>query len=107
MNFFQNINRVFGEIIVHSTARQQYYKNGSRQLTMVKHLDHYYQTSQKLLTLSHELLIGKQNAYGFSLKVSKLTKKYLSQSIQRTKINGYYSSRDQILFGGAQESVFF
>lgn len=107
MNFFQNINRVFGEIIVHSTARQQYYKNGSRQLTMVKHLDHYYQTSQKLLTLSHELLIGKQNAYEFTLKVSKLTKKYLSQSIQRTKINGCYSSRDQILFGGAQESVFF
>ena len=40
----------------------------------------------------HELLIAKINAYGFSLKASKLIHDYLSNRKQRTKINSSYGS---------------
>ena len=49
--------------------------------------------------LSHELIIAKLNAYGFSLSVRKLMQSYLSQRKQRTKINQAYSFWEEILFG--------
>ena len=43
-------------------------------------------------SLSHELIIAKLNAYGFSLPALKLVQNYLSKRQQRTKINQSYSS---------------
>ena len=55
--------------------------------------------------LSHELIIAKLNAYGFSLSASKLVHNYLSKRQQRTKINQSYSSWENILFGVPQGSI--
>ena len=49
--------------------------------------------------LSHELIIAKLNAYGFSLSALKLMQSYLSERKQRTKINQAYSSWEEILIG--------
>ena len=55
--------------------------------------------------LSHELIIAKLNAYGFSLSALKLTQNYLAERKQRTKINQAYSSWEEILFGVPQGSI--
>ena len=55
--------------------------------------------------LSHELIIAKLNAYGFSLSALKLMQSYLSERKQRTKINQAYSSWEEILLGVPQGSV--
>ena len=55
--------------------------------------------------LSHELIIVKLNAYGFSLSALKLMQSYLSERKQRTKINQAYSSWQEILFGAPQGSI--
>ena len=56
-------------------------------------------------SLSHDLLIAKLNAYGFSLPALKLVHSYLSNRKQRTKINSAYSSWEEILFGVPQGSI--
>ena len=55
--------------------------------------------------LSHELIIAKLNAFGFSLSALKLMQNYLVERKQRTKINQAYSSWDEILFGVPQSSI--
>ena len=55
--------------------------------------------------LSHELIIAKLNAYGFSLSALKLMQSYLSERKQRTKINQAYSSWEEIPFGIPQGSI--
>ena len=55
--------------------------------------------------LSHELIIAKLNAYGFSLSALKLSHNYLPNRQQRTKINQSYSTWKDILFGVAQGSI--
>ena len=55
--------------------------------------------------LSHELIIAKLNAYGFSLPALKLVQNYLSERQQRTKINQSYSLWEEILFGLPQGSI--
>ena len=50
-------------------------------------------------SLSHDLLLAKLNAYGFSLPALKLVHSYLCKGKQRTKINNAYSSWKEILFG--------
>ena len=55
--------------------------------------------------LSHELIIAKLNAYGFSLAALKLVQSYLSKRQQRTKINQSYSSWEEILSGVPQASI--
>ena len=55
--------------------------------------------------LSHELIIAKLNAYGFSLSALKLMQSYLSERKQKTKINQAYSSWEEILFGVPQRSI--
>ena len=55
--------------------------------------------------LSHELIIVKLNAYGFSLSALKLMQSYLSERKQRTKINQAYSSWEEIPFGIPQGSI--
>ena len=42
--------------------------------------------------LSHDLLIAKLNAYGFSMAALRLVQNYLSNWKKRTKINTEYSS---------------
>ena len=54
--------------------------------------------------LSHELIIAKLNAYGFSLSALKLVHNYLSKRQERTKINQSYSSWENTLFGVPQGS---
>ena len=56
-------------------------------------------------SLSHDLLITKLNAYGFSLPALKLVHSYLSNRKKRTKINNAYSSWEEILFGVSQGSI--
>ena len=55
--------------------------------------------------LSHDLLIAKLNAYGFSIAALKLVENYLSNRKQRTKINSDFSSWEEILFGVPQGSI--
>ena len=56
-------------------------------------------------SLSHDLLIAKLNAYGFSLLTLKLVHSYLSNRKQRTKIINAYRSWEEILFGVPQGSI--
>ena len=55
--------------------------------------------------LSHDLLIAKLNAYGFSVAALRLIQNYLSNLKQRTKINTEYSLWEEILFGVPQGSI--
>ena len=55
--------------------------------------------------LDHELPIGKLNAYGFSVTALKLVHNYLSNKKQQTKINSFYSSFLEIIFGVSQGSI--
>ena len=61
--------------------------------------------SEAFDSLSHDLLIAKLNAYGFSLPALKLVHSYLSNRKQRTKIKGEYSLWEEILFGVPQGSI--
>ena len=55
--------------------------------------------------LSHELLLAKLHAYGFSFSALRLIHSYLTNRKQRTKINSSYSSWQEILFGVPQGSI--
>ena len=55
--------------------------------------------------LSHELIIAKLSAYGFSLSALKLIHNYLSKRQLRTKISPSYSTWKDILFGVLQGSI--
>ena len=49
--------------------------------------------------ISHDLLIAKLNAYGFSLPALRFVQSYLTKRKQKTKINSEFSSWEEILFG--------
>ena len=55
--------------------------------------------------LSHDLLIAKLNAYGFSIAALRLVQNYRCNCKQRTKINSDSSSWEEIIFGVAQGSI--
>ena len=56
--------------------------------------------------ISHELMLAKLHAsYDFSLRVLKWIHSYLTNRIQRTRVNGDYSSWEEILFGVPQGSI--
>ena len=55
--------------------------------------------------LSHELLLAKLHAYGFSISTLRLIHSYLTNRLQRTKINMPYRSWVEIVFGVAQGSI--
>ena len=55
--------------------------------------------------LSHELLITKLDAFGFDKKSLKLVHNYLSNHKERVKINDFYSSWREILYGVRQGSI--
>ena len=54
--------------------------------------------------ISHELILAKLHAYGFSLRALRLIHSYLTNRKQRTRVNGDYSSWEEILFGAPQGS---
>ena len=55
--------------------------------------------------LSHNLLIVKLNAYGFSMSALRYVHSYLKDRMQRRKINSEYSSWEEIMFGIPQGSI--
>ena len=55
--------------------------------------------------LSHELLLAKLHAYGFSIAALRLIHSYLTNRKQRTKVNLSSRSREEILFGVTQGSI--
>ena len=55
--------------------------------------------------LSHELLLAKLHAYGFSIPALRLVYSYLKNRKQRTKINSAYSCWEEIIFRVPQESI--
>ena len=61
--------------------------------------------SKALDCLSHELLIAKLDAFGFDKISLKLVHNYLSNRIQRVKINDSYSSWTEILYEVPQGSI--
>ena len=57
-------------------------------------------------SISHELLIAKLYAYGFSIDSLKLINDYLSDRMQRTKVGETFSTCRRILFGFPQDLCF-
>ena len=55
--------------------------------------------------ISHKLVLAKLNAYGFTLRALRLLHSYLTNRKQRTRVNGDYSSWEEILFGVPQGSL--
>ena len=55
--------------------------------------------------LDYELLIGKLNAYGFSLPALRLIYDYLSHRKQRTRVNSSYSEWLTVMFGVPQDLI--
>ena len=55
--------------------------------------------------LIHDLLIAKLNAYGFDYNSLKLVYSYLSNRLQRVRVNCNYSSWNEIIFGVPQGSI--
>ena len=56
-------------------------------------------------SISHDLLLAKLNAYGFSKKSLRITNDYLTGRRQRTKIGNSFSSWRDILYGVPQGSI--
>ena len=61
--------------------------------------------SKAIDCLSHELLLAKLHAYGFSISALRLIYSYLANRKQRTKINMSYNSLEEILFSVPQGSI--
>ena len=53
----------------------------------------------------HDLIIAKLKSYGFNFSALKLIHNHLTKKNQRTKINYFYSSWEDILFGIPQGSI--
>ena len=51
---------------------------------------------------NHDLLIAKLSAYGFDTESSKLIKSYLTNRLQKTKVNTSFSSWSKLLLGVPQ-----
>ena len=68
-------------------------------LTDLEHL------SKTFDCLSHELLLAKLHAYGFSIAQLRLIHSYLTNRKQRTKVNLSCSLWEEILFGVPQGSI--
>ena len=56
-------------------------------------------------TINHDLLLAKLHAYGVGKNALKLIMSYLRNRYQRTKVNGEYSSWEELLTGVPQGSV--
>ena len=58
-----------------------------------------------MFKLNHDLLIAKFEAYGFNKKALTFIQDYLSNRLQRTKVNSEYSSYREIKYGVPQGSI--
>ena len=56
-------------------------------------------------SLNNELLIAKLEAYGFDKSALRFIYDYLKNRMQRTKVNGSYSSWRKLLYGVPQGSI--
>ena len=56
-------------------------------------------------TISHDLLIAKLKAYGFSKEALKLMKSYLKNRKQNVQINNKFSSERDAIIGVAQGTI--
>ena len=52
--------------------------------------------------IPHDLLLAKLEAYGFSLESLNLMNSYLTNRLQRVRVNGTYSSWQQVNSGVPQ-----
>ena len=100
-NFFPNINVDSEKVSVHNIVCCQCLRNGN-QLSITKKVFGALLTdlSKAFDCLSHDLLITKLNAYGFSMTALRLIQNYLSNWKQRTN-----SSWEEILFRVLQGSI--
>ena len=104
-NFFPNISVDSEKVSVDNINYCQCLRNGN-QLSIKKVLGALFTDLSKAFDcLSHDLLMAKLNAYGFSMAALRLVQNYLSNRKQRTKINTEYSSWEEILFGVPQGSI--
>ena len=55
--------------------------------------------------MPHDLLVAKLHAYGFDIQSVRLIHSYLTGRKQRVKIDYFYSSWEEILFGVPQGSI--
>ena len=104
-NFFPNINVDSEKVSVHNIACCQCLRNGNQLSITSKYLVLFSRILPKHLTVSHDLLIAKLNAYGFSMSTLRLVQNYLSNRKQMSKINTEYSPWEEILFGVPQGSI--
>ena len=56
-------------------------------------------------TINYDLLLAKLHAYGVGKNVLKLMMRYLRNRYQRAKVDGEYSSLEELLTGAPQGSV--
>ena len=66
---------------------------------------HRYIINRSFHCISHELLIAKLYAYGFTKKSLSLVSDYLNDRKQRTKIRNKYSSCRKTIYGVPQGST--
>ena len=105
-HFFPNINVDSEKVSVHNIVCYQCFRNGNKNVDNKKVFSALLTDLSKAFDcLSHDLLIAKLNAYGFSMTALRLIQNYLSNRKQRTKINTEYSSWEEILFGVPQGSI--
>ena len=55
--------------------------------------------------LPHDLLVAKLHAYGFDIQSVRLIHSYLTDRKQQVKIDHFYSSWEEIIFGVPQGSI--
>ena len=56
-------------------------------------------------TINHSLLLAKLKTYGFSNQASRLLQSYLCSRFQRSIINGYFSSWNEVITRVPQGSI--
>ena len=106
---FQSINVDLGKDIAHNNVFCPWLKNGNVLRIMGKHVKAFglrlTDLSEAFDCFSHESLLTKLHAYGFSFSALRLIHSYLTYRKQRTKVSSSYSSWEEMLFGVPQGSI--
>ena len=109
MRFYQGISVVLERATVHNKVSSSWLKSGDLLKIKNKKIFGALLTalSKAFGYLSHERLLAKLHAHGFSIPALRLVYSYLKNRKQRTKINYAYSSWQEILLGVPQETFAF